>query len=111
LSWYAPLPADRYLLYSSKSSLITLDNQEIRPRILGKLYEKYFEDGIDHPIDTEQVVADAGIPPENYELAYTNVNYLEGGFLIKGVKPVGHRYPKWISITPQGITTVESKAI
>lgn len=42
-----------------------------------------------HSIDTEQAVDDPGIPPENYELAYTNINYLEGSFLFKGVKPVG----------------------
>jgi hypothetical protein len=63
------------------SSHTILLNQEIRGRILEEFYKKYFGDSMAHSIDTEQVVADAGIPPENYEVAYTYVNYLEGSFL------------------------------
>ena len=40
-------------------------NEEIRNRVLVQLYKKYYEYGFAHPIDTEEVVRDTGIPSEN----------------------------------------------
>ncbi|HEX2106237.1 MAG TPA: hypothetical protein VHF28_00765, partial [Nitrososphaera sp.] len=75
----------RCSLESSMLSSTILATQEIMGRILEEFYKKYFEDGTAHSIDTEQAVADAGSPPENYELAYANINYLKGSFLFKAV--------------------------
>jgi hypothetical protein len=86
-----------------------MHNEEIRNRVLVQLYKKYYEHGFAHPIDTEEVVRDASIPSENSNLAYTNVIYLAESSLIKGEKPLGTKYPKWISIKPYGIETVERK--
>jgi hypothetical protein len=86
-----------------------MHNEDLRNRVLVQLYKKYYEDGFAYPIDTEEVLQDAGIPSENSNLAYTNVIYLEESSLIKGDKPLGKKYPKWISIKPNGIETVERK--
>jgi hypothetical protein len=86
-----------------------MHNEELRNRVLVRLYKKYYEDGFAHPMDIEEVLQDAGIPSENSNLAYTNVIYLEESSLIKGDKPLGTKYPKWISIKPYGIETVERK--
>jgi hypothetical protein len=86
-----------------------MDNEELRNRVLVHLYNKYYEVGFAQPIDTRQVVLDAGIPSENSYLAYRNVSYLAESSLIKGVKPSGEKYPIGISITSNGIDTVERK--
>jgi hypothetical protein len=86
-----------------------MNNEEIRNRVLVQLYKKYYEDGFAHPIDTEEIVLDAGIRSENSNLAYTNIIYLAESSLIKGDKPLGAKYPKWISIKSCGIERVEGK--
>jgi hypothetical protein len=70
-----------------------MDNEELRNRVLVHLYNKYYEVGFAQPIDTRQVVLDAGIPLENSYLAYRNVSYLAESSLINGVKPSGEKYP------------------
>jgi hypothetical protein len=86
-----------------------MDNEELRDRVLVHLYKKYYEFGFAKPIDTKQVVRDAGIPSENSDLAYRNVSHLAESSLVKGEKPMGEKYPIWISITSNGIETVERK--
>jgi hypothetical protein len=86
-----------------------MHNEEIRNRVLVQPYKKYYEDGFAHPIDTEEVVQDAGIPSENSNLAYTNIIYLAESSLIKGGTPLGTKYHKWIFIKPYGIETVDRK--
>jgi hypothetical protein len=86
-----------------------MHDKELRSRVFVQLYKKYYEDGFARPIDTEEVVQDAAIPLENSNLGYTNVIYLAESFLINGDKPLGAKYPNWISIKPCGIDTVEGK--
>jgi hypothetical protein len=95
--------------YFGQDLQIIDENEKIRNIVLIQLYKKYYEDGFAHPIDTEEVVLDAGIPSENSNLAYTNVIYLAESSLIKGDKPLDTKYPKWISIKPCGIERVEGK--
>jgi hypothetical protein len=86
-----------------------MHNEEIRNRVLIQLYKRYYKDGFASPIDTEQVVQEAGIPSDSSGLAFRNVMYLAQSCLIKGEKPSGQKHPKWISITPYGVETVEIK--
>jgi hypothetical protein len=86
-----------------------MHNEEIRNRVLIQLYKRYYKDGFASPIDTEQVVQEAGIPSDSSGLAFRNVIYLAQSCLIKGEKPSGQKHPKWISITPYGVETVEIK--
>lgn len=86
-----------------------MHNEEISNRVLIQLDKRYYEDGFASPIDTEQVVQEAGIPSDSSDLAFRNVVYLAQSSLIKGEKPSGQKHPKWISITPCGIETVEIK--
>jgi hypothetical protein len=86
-----------------------MHNEEIRNRVLIQLCKRYYKDGFASPIDTEQVVQEAGIPSDSSGLAFRNVIYLAQSCLIKGEKPSGQKHPKLISITPYGVETVEIK--
>jgi hypothetical protein len=85
-----------------------LEHQEIRFRILSTLYQKHYSEQLGYPQNTEKIIQEAGLS----EIAKSDVNgdvvYLEDKRLIKAaMKPLGHAYPPFITITSYGIDFVE----
>ncbi len=86
-----------------------LEHQEIRFRILSTLYQKHYSEQLGHPQNTEKIVQEAGLNNINKNDVDGDVVYLEDKCLIKAaMKPIGHVYPPFISITSYGIDFVEN---
>src|SRR3989304_6331526 len=83
-----------------------MSHDEIRLKILRTLYDKYYDESLGRPLDTNGILEEAFTKKQSQN-HYPEIEYLEDKGLLKGEWINGLSYPKWIRITEYGIDAVE----